>query len=361
MSIKVAVVGVGNCVSSLVQGVSFYTGRANSRTEDRIPGLIHTEIGGYGIADIEFVAAFDIDKRKIGRDLAQAIFAKPNCALVFSDVGPTGIIVQVGNVLDGVASHMTDVFDVTEEPPCDIVQVLKSSGADMLINYLPVGSAEASRYYAECCLEAGVSFINAIPEFICSTPEWSLRFEDAGLVCAGDDIKSQVGATILHRALVSLVDDRGQVIDDMYQLNVGGNTDFENMIDESRLKSKRISKTQAVTSILSPMNKNANVRIGPSDYVSHLGDNKVCYINIKGKQFGGVDFEIECKLSVQDSPNSAGVMVDVIRGVKLALDRKYRGELQWVSSYFFKSPAVQYPDSVARNILDSWISGYPID
>jgi len=351
--IKVALVGVGNCASSLIQGKDYYHNRPNQEI-----GLMHKDFGGYKLQDISFVAAFDIDKRKVGNDLTKAIFAPPNCADRLDPQKPleeSGVIVQMGHVLDGVASHMTDIFKVSDAPASDVVQVLRDSGAEILINYLPVGSAAASRFYADCCLEAGVAFINAIPEFICSDDGWIAKFKKAGLPCAGDDIKSQVGATILHRSLAKLVDDRGQLIENTYQLNIGGNTDFENMIDETRLISKRKSKTQAVTSILSDRNKDIPVKIGPSDHVSHLGDNKVCYINIKGKQFGDVPFEIECKLSVQDSPNSAGVMVDAIRGVKIALDRGLSGNLEGLSSYLFKSPRVQFRDDKARQAVENFI------
>ena len=348
--IKVALVGIGNCASSLVQGVTFY-----SKPENKSVGLMHYTFAGYDISDIKFVAVFDVDKRKVGNDLAEAIFSAPNCTKKFQDVDRLNVRVLKGNVLDGVAPHMQEYFIVdSSQKSVDVVHELKKSGADMLISYLPVGSAEASRFYANQALKAGVGFINAIPEFICSDPEWIAKFKEKGLPCAGDDIKSQFGATILHRILSRFIEDRGHKIDNTYQLNIGGNTDFLNMKNESRLNSKRISKTNAVTSILE--NKEFGVRIGPSDYIPHLNDNKVCYINIKGKQFGNLPFEIDVKLSVEDSPNSAGVMVDVIRGMKVALDRKISGNLEAISTYYFKSPALQYRDDVARKMVEDFIN-----
>lgn len=348
--IKVALVGVGNCASTLVQGIYYYS----NRTEDNPIGLMHKSFGGYQIQDIQFVAAFDVDSRKVGRDLSEAIFAEPNCTKKIMDVPHIGVTVKKGRVLDGVAPHMKDFFVVDDNvAEQDIVDELKKSGAEILICYLPVGSAKAARFYADQALQAGVGFINAIPEFICSDPEWIQKFREKGLPCAGDDVKSQVGATILHRILTRLVYDRGEVIDDTYQLNIGGNTDFLNMKDESRIVSKRKSKTQSVTSIID--DPNLKVRIGPSDWVPHLKDNKVCYINIKGRQFGDIPFELDVKLSVEDSPNSAGVMVDVIRAMKIALDRGMSGNLEAISSYAFKSPLVQYRDDLARQKVEEFI------
>ena len=350
--IKVALVGIGNCASTLVQGIHYYA----NRTEENPIGLMHKDFGGYKIQDIKFVAAFDVDSRKVGKDLSEAIFSEPNCTKKITDVPKTGVIVHKGRVFDGVAPHMKDYFVVDNKvPEQDIVDVLKESGAEILICYLPVGSSKAARFYADQAIKAGVGFINAIPEFICSDPEWIQRFKDNKLPCAGDDVKSQVGATILHRMLARLIYDRGQVIEDTYQLNIGGNTDFLNMKDESRLINKRKSKTQAVTSIIE--DKNLKVRIGPSDWVPHLKDNKVCYINIKGKQFGDIPFEMDVKLSVEDSPNSAGVMVDVIRAMKIALDRGISGNLEAISSYAFKSPFVQYRDDLARQKVEEFIRG----
>lgn len=348
--IKVALVGVGNCASSLVQGVSFYSQNRNVKT-----GLMHENFSGYEVSDIEFVAAFDVDKRKVGQDLSKAILQAPNCTKKFQDVEYLNTKVMKGPVLDGVALHMKEYFLVdTNQEPIDVASELIKSEAEILICYLPVGSAEASRFYANEALKAGVGFINAIPEFICSDQEWIKKFKEKGLPCAGDDIKSQFGATILHRILARLIEDRGHKIDNMYQLNIGGNTDFLNMKDESRIVSKRISKTNAVTSILE--NKEFGLRIGPSDYVPHLNDNKVCYINIKGKQFGDLPFELDVKLSVEDSPNSAGVMVDVIRAMKTAIDRKMSGNMEAISAYCFKSPAVQYRDDIARKMVEDFVN-----
>lgn len=347
--IRVAIAGVGNCASSLIQGISFYRKRKSEI------GLMYPEIGGYRVSDIEIVAAFDVDKRKIGKDVSEAIFIDPNCTVQFSRVAYSGVVVCKGPVLDGIASHMKNIFLVDRsQPPSNIVKILKRSKAEMLICYLPVGSKKASRFYAQAALNAQVGFINAIPEFICSDDSWIRKFEKRGLPCAGDDIKSQVGATIIHRSLARLIQDRGHSLVSTYQLNCGGNTDFQNMLEESRLMSKRISKTQAVTSILD-LNHKIETRIGPSDFISHLKDNKICYINIKGRQFGEIPFEIELKLSVEDSPNSAGVMVNVIRCMKLALHRGLSGNLEAVNAYFFKSPKIQYRDDVARIMLEKFI------
>ena len=345
--IRVAIAGVGNCASSLIQGCSYYSDNSCSSI-----GLLHRDFGGYSVSDIEFVAAFDVDKRKVGKDLSDAIMAEPNCTKTIFNIQETGVMVQRGPVLDGVAEHMADTFLVDEnQEACDVVGELKRSGAEILICYLPVGSAQAARFYAHAAIDAGVGFINAIPEFICSDDEWIQKFIEKDLPCAGDDIKSQIGATIVHRVLSRLIEDRGQFIDSTYQLNVGGNSDFENMRDETRLSSKRKSKTQAVVSILD--NELINVRIGPSDYIPHLKDNKVCYINIKGRQFGNVPFELDVKLSVEDGPNSAGIMVDVIRAMKIALDNKKSGHLESISSLMFKSPKTQMRDSAARELVNN--------
>ncbi|KYH38403.1 MAG: inositol-3-phosphate synthase [Candidatus Hecatellales archaeon B24] len=352
--INVAVIGVGNCASSLIQGVYYYR---NVKDDEKVPGLIHTVFGEYRIRDINFVAAFDVDPRKIGKDLSQAIFTEPNCTLKFCDVPPMDVIVQPGPILDGVAPHMEEAFGLSERGPveaCEVSRVLEASNADMVINYLPVGSYNATRFYAEAALKAGCAFINAIPEFIASDSFWAKKFEEAGIPLAGDDIKSQVGATILHRTLVNLLETRGVKVDETYQLNIGGNTDFLNMTDESRLKSKRISKTEAVTSLLP---YDVNVRIGPSDYVHFLNDRKICYIYIKGRKFGDVPLTIDVKLSVEDSPNSAGIMVDVIRAVKLALDREVGGPLTSISAYAFKHPPEQVPDHVAVKWVEDFIEG----
>ena len=347
--IKVALVGIGNCASSLVQGVSFY-----SKPENTEVGLMHANFAGYSVSDIEFVSAFDVDKRKVGKDLAEAIFQKPNCTKKFQGVELLDTKVLKGHVLDGIAPHMREYFIVDDESKAvDIAQELIKSGAEMLVSYLPVGSAEASRFYANEAIKAGVGFINAIPEFICSDPKWIAKFKEKSIPCAGDDIKSQFGATILHRIVTRFIEDRGHKIDNTYQLNIGGNTDFLNMKDESRLASKRLSKTNAVTSILG--GKEFGVRIGPSDYIPHLNDNKICYINVKGRQFGGLPFELDIKLSVEDSPNSAGVMIDVIRAMRVALDRGISGNLEAISAYYFKSPTVQYRDEIAGTMVEDFI------
>ncbi|MDP3661750.1 MAG: inositol-3-phosphate synthase [bacterium] len=347
--IKVALIGVGNCASSLVQGIQYYT------LNNTNVGLMHPDIGGYKVSDILVVAAFDVDKRKVGSDLARAIFAPPNCTKKIIDVPQTGIIVNKGPVMDGVAKHMEDIFLTDKsQKTSNVKRILKNSGAEMFICYLPVGSVRATRYYAQAALDTGVGFINAIPEFICSNNSWISRFQEKGLPCAGDDIKSQVGATILHRTISRLIQDRGQKIDTMYQLNIGGNTDFLNMTDKTRIVSKRKSKTQAVMSILD--DKVIQVHIGPSDYVSYLKDNKICYLNIKGRQFAEMPFDLDVKLSVEDSPNSAGVMVDVIRAFKLAIDRGITGHLTEVSSYAFKSPRTQYRDEEAKNRFEKFIN-----
>lgn len=346
--IKVAIVGVGNCASSLVQGVSYYTDNPEA------PGQMYKLIGPYKISDIEFVAAFDIDKRKVGKKLSSAIFSEPNCTTVFSKVNEIEVVVQKGHILDGVASHMTELIEIDfETPEVDVANILKASGAEICICYLPVGSEKAARFYAQASLDAGVAFINAIPEFICSDESWIEKFKAKGIACAGDDIKSQVGATIIHRTLARLIQDRGHTIDNTYQLNIGGNADFHNMKEEVRLVSKRISKTNAVTSILD--SKDFGVRIGPSDFIPHLEDNKVCYINIRGKQFGGVPFELDLKLSVEDSPNSAGVMTEVIRTLRIAKDRSLSGNINEISAYAFKSPAIQIRDDEAKKQFENFI------
>ncbi|RLI11395.1 inositol-3-phosphate synthase [Candidatus Bathyarchaeota archaeon] len=350
--IKVAIAGVGNCASALVQGVYYY------RNGGDLPGLMHKDFGGYKVTDIEFVAAFDVNKEKIGRDLGEAIFAEPNCCVKFADVPKLGVEVLPAPILDGVAPHMVKPFKAYNDgdgiDPVDVAEVLKDVDADMLINFVPVGSYEATRYYAETCLKAGCAFVNCIPEFIASNPEWAKRFERAGLPVAGDDIKSQVGATIVHRTLVDLLVKRGAKILETYQLNIGGNTDFLNMTMEERLKTKRISKTEAVTSLVP---YEVPTRIGPSDYVPFLGDAKICYIYIRALKFGGTELTIDLKLKVEDSPNSAGVVVDVIRAVKLALDRGIAGPLISISAWAFKHPPVQVSDDVALRWVEEFIEG----
>ncbi len=355
--VKVAIAGVGNVASALVQGVFKYRDVDDNMD---VPGLMHVRFGPYHISDIEFVAAFDVDERKIGKDLSEAIFSKPNNLEKFADVPKLGVEVLKGPVLDGVAPHMRDFrygegFLVDDSrPSVNVADVLKETGADVLVNLIPVGSYEASRAYASAALEAGVGFINGIPEFIVSDPEWAAKFRDRGIPAAGDDFKSQLGATILHRTIARLAVERGLRVLNTYQLNIGGNMDFLNMIEESRLKTKRISKTEAVTSMV-PYEIGA--RVGPSDYVPFLGDRKVMYMYMEAEQFGGFKVYIDVKLSVMDSPNAAGVAIDAIRAVKLAMDRGIAGPLEGVSAYFFKHPPKQLPDYVARELVEAFIRG----
>ncbi|HDN82983.1 MAG TPA: inositol-3-phosphate synthase [Candidatus Altiarchaeales archaeon] len=354
--IRVAIAGVGNCASALIQGCYYY--QDVDENSDHVPGLMHNVLGGYKISDIEFVAAFDVDKRKVGKDLSEAIFTEPNCAMKFCDVPELGVEVKKGPILDGIASTTKDSFLVDDKQEvCDVASVLKESKADILINYLPVGSEKATRFYAEACLKAGVGFINAIPVFIASDPTWSKKFEENGLPVLGDDIKSQVGATIVHRALAKLFCDRGVKLERTYQINVGGNTDFLNMMERSRLKSKKISKTMAVQSILDKELEDENIHIGPSDYIPWLKDKKIAFIRLEGRKFGDAPISIELRLEVEDSPNSAGVMVDAIRCMKIALDRKISGPLISASAYFMKHPPKQYPDSVAKEMVEKFVRG----
>jgi len=359
--IKIAISGVGNCSSSLVQGLFFY--KNVEGTDEPVPGLMHNVVGGYRINHIRPVAAFDIDARKVGKDLSEAIFAAPNCTKVFcNDVPNLGVEVKMGPVLDGVADHMKDypehrTFVISKEKPVDVVKTLKESGADLLINYMPVGSEEATQFYAQCALDAGIGFINCMPVFIASTPEWERKFADRKLPIIGDDVKSQVGATIVHRVLTKLFADRGVKLTRSYQLNTGGNTDFLNMLSRARLKSKKISKTEAVNSQLPVPMSTEQLHIGPSDYVPWQNDNKVCYIRMEGLKFGNVPLELDLKLSVEDSPNSAGCIIDAIRMMKLALDRGVGGVLISPSSYFMKHPIQQFPDSVAKQMVEEFISG----
>ncbi len=349
--IRVAIAGLGGCASALIQGVEFY----KDQKEGEIPGLMHINFGGYFIEDIEFVAAFEVNSLKIERDISEAIFEDPNLCAKFADVPPTGVKVLPGPISDGVAPHMRDPFHVDEDHEAvDVSSVLKECEADMLINYLPVGSAEGTEIYAKAALDAGCAFVNCIPEFIASVPEKSAKFAKAGLPVAGDDIKSQVGATILHRVMAELFYDRGVHIDSTYQLNIGGNTDFLNMTVENRLKTKRISKTEAVTSLIP---YEVPTRIGPSDYVPFLEDHKICYIRVNGQGFGDLPITVDAKLVVNDSPNSGGVVIDVIRAVKLALDRGVSGPLTSISSYAFKHPPTQVSDDIARNWVEDFIQG----
>jgi myo-inositol-1-phosphate synthase len=349
--IRVALVGVGNSASALVQGTQYYKD-AEEKTE--VPGLMHVKFGAYHIKDVKFVAAFEVNRDKIGKDLSRAIFEAPNNCAKFADVPNLGVKVTGGPVLDGAAEHMKDVFKVyrPEVEPEHVKEVLKKTKTHILVNYLPVGSRNAARFYAQAALDSGCAFINCMPEFIASDGKWSKKFEERGLPIAGDDIKSQVGATILHRNLARLCVDRGVVIDETYQLNLGGDTDFLNMTVEERLKTKRISKTEAVTSLVP---YDLPTRIGPSDYVPFLGNKKICYLWLKGRKFGDRPLTISLKLEVEDSPNSAGVVIDLIRAVKIALDRKISGALLSISSYAFKHPPIQVPDSTAKQAVEEFI------
>ena len=350
--IRVAIAGVGNCASALIQGVEYYKKVAE---EEKVPGLMHVNFGGYHIYDIKFATAFEVNRSKIGRDLGEAIFVEPNACNKFAEVPNLNVKVLPSPILDGVAPHMRKSFRVYNEKetaPVDVSEALKETEADMLVNFLPVGSHKATRYYAQAALDAGCAFVNCIPEFVASDDTWSKRFREKGLPVAGDDVKSQLGATILHRNLIKLCLDRGVEVEETYQLNLGGNTDFENMTIEERLKTKRISKTEAVTSLVP---YEVPTRIGPSDYVPFLGDKKICYIFIKGKKFGNQPVMVKAKLEVEDSPNSAGVVIDVVRAVRLALDRGIGGALTSISSYAFKHPPVQVPDDVARQWVEDFI------
>jgi myo-inositol-1-phosphate synthase len=352
--IRVALVGVGNSASALVQGVQYYR---DAREDETVPGLMHVNFGGYHIRDVRFVAAFEVNRNKIGKDLSEAIFTEPNCCEKFADVPSLGVKVSAAPVLDGAAPHMRETFHVYEEgeiEPANVVEVLRKSKAEILVNYLPVGSREAARFYAQAALDASCAFSNCMPEFIASDQGWARRFEDRGLPIAGDDIKSQVGATILHRSLAKLCVDRGVIIDETYQLNLGGDTDFQNMTVEERLKTKRISKTEAVTSLVP---YDLPTRIGPSDYVPFLGNKKICYLWLRGRKFGDRPLTIQVKLEVEDSPNSAGVVIDIIRAVKIALDRKITGQLLSISSYAFKHPPIQVSDPVAKQSVEEFIQG----
>ena len=357
--IKIAIFGVGNCASSLIQGIYYYRDKS---PEDAI-GLMHWDIGGYKPYDIEVVAAVDIDRRKVGKDVSEAIFAKPNCTKVFCrDIPKMGVEVVMGKILDGVAPHMKNypedyTFVPSNGKETNIVELLEDSGAEIAVNYLPVGSEEATRYYANCCLDAGVAFVNCMPVFIASNKEFARRFEEKNLPVVGDDIKSQIGATIIHRTLAKLFTDRGVKIDRTYQLNVGGNTDFLNMLARDRLKSKKISKTEAVQSVLDVPLEARNIHIGPSDYVPLLNDNKLCFLRMEGRIFGDVPMNLELRLSVEDSPNSAGSAIDAIRCCKLALDRGIGGPLISISAYTMKHPPIQYPDDVAREMVKEFIQG----
>jgi myo-inositol-1-phosphate synthase len=357
-SVRVAIVGVGNCASSLVQGVEYYQ---DADATTGVPGLMHVKFGDYHVADVEFVAAFDVDDKKVGKDLSEAINASENNTIKIADVPTTGVEVQRGHTLDGLGKYYRLTIDESPAEPVDIVQVLKDRKVDVLVSYLPVGSEQADKFYAQCAIDAKVAFVNALPVFIASDPEWAAKFEAAGVPIIGDDIKSQVGATITHRVMAKLFEDRGVVLDRTYQLNVGGNMDFKNMLERERLESKKVSKTQAVTSNLtgplSGLVDSKNVHIGPSDYVAWLDDRKWAYVRLEGRAFGDVPLNLEYKLEVWDSPNSAGIIIDAIRAAKIAKDRGIGGALLSASSYLMKSPPEQRPDDLGRAKLEAFIAG----
>ena len=351
--IRVAIVGVGNCASSLVQGVEYYT---DADPSQQVPGLMHVVFGPYHVGDVRFVAAFDVDSKKVGLDLADAIGASENNTIRICDVPATGVVVQRGHTLDGLGRYYRETIAESDAEPVDIVQALKDARADVVVCYLPVGSEQAAKYYAQCAIDAGCAFVNALPVFIASDPEWAAKFERAGLPIVGDDIKSQVGATITHRVMAKLFEDRGVVLDRTYQLNVGGNMDFKNMLERERLESKKISKTQAVTSQVGHDLGSRNVHIGPSDWIEWLDDRKWAFVRLEGRAFGDVPLNLEYKLEVWDSPNSAGVIIDALRAAKIAKDRGIGGPLLSASSYFMKSPPEQYSDSEARIAVEDFIS-----
>jgi len=353
-SVRVAIVGVGNCAASLVQGVQYYR---DADPSEQVPGLMHVQFGDYLVRDIEFVAAFDVDAKKVGRDLSEAIVASENNTIKIADVPPLGITVQRGHTLDGLGKYYRQTIEESDEEPVDVAATLRAAAVDVLVCYLPVGSEDAAKFYAQAALDAKVAFVNALPVFIAGTPEWAAKFTEAGVPIIGDDIKSQVGATITHRVLAKLFEDRGVVLDRTMQLNVGGNMDFMNMLERDRLESKKISKTQAVTSnVQHDLGKN-NVHIGPSDYVAWLDDRKWAYVRLEGRAFGDVPLNLEYKLEVWDSPNSAGVIIDAVRAAKIAKDRGIGGPILSAASYFMKSPPEQRPDDVARASVEAFIRG----
>jgi myo-inositol-1-phosphate synthase len=353
-SIRVAIVGVGNCASSLVQGVHYYR---DAKPEERVPGLMHVVFGDYHVKDVQFVAAFDVDGKKVGLDLADAIGASENNTIKICDVPPTGVTVRRGHTLDGLGKYYRETITESEAEPVDVVATLREAEVDVLVCYLPVGSEQAAKFYAQCAIDAGVAFVNALPVFIAGTKEWADKFTAAGVPIVGDDIKSQIGATITHRVLAKLFEDRGVTVDRTYQLNVGGNMDFKNMLERERLESKKISKTQSVTSQLVEDIDPRNVHIGPSDYVAWLDDRKWAFIRLEGRNFGDVPLSLEYKLEVWDSPNSAGIIIDAIRAVKIAKDRGIGGPILSASSYFMKSPPEQYADDVCRDLVEKFIRG----
>jgi myo-inositol-1-phosphate synthase len=354
-NIRVGIVGVGNCAASLVQGVHYYR---DADPTQKVPGLMHVKFGPYHVRDIQFVAAFDVDAKKVGRDLSEAISASQNNTIKICDVPPQDVIVQRGHTLDGLGKYYRETIEESDEEPVDVVATLRDAAVDVLICYLPVGSEHAAKFYAQCAIDAGVAFVNALPVFIASTPEWAAKFEEAGVPIVGDDIKSQVGATITHRVLAKLFEDRGVELQRTMQLNVGGNMDFLNMLERDRLESKKISKTQAVTSQIPDRDLGKrNVHIGPSDYVAWLDDRTWAYVRLEGKAFGDVPLNLEYKLEVWDSPNSAGVIIDALRCAKIAKDRGIGGPILSASSYFMKSPPVQYFDDDARDAVQKFIDG----
>jgi myo-inositol-1-phosphate synthase len=352
--VRVALVGVGNCAASLVQGVHYY---ADADPATRVPGLMHVDFGGYHVRDVQFVAAFDVDAKKVGRDLSEAIMASENNTIKISDVPPLDVPVLRGHTLDGLGRFYRETITESDEEPVDVVAVLRDTQADVLVSYLPVGSEEADRFYAQCAIDAGVAFVNALPVFIASDPEWAEKFRAAGVPIVGDDIKSQVGATITHRVLAKLFEDRGVQLDRTMQLNVGGNMDFLNMKELERLESKKVSKTQSVTSQVDRDLGRDNVHIGPSDYVAWLDDRKWAYVRLEGRAFGDVPLNLEYKLEVWDSPNSAGIIIDAVRAAKIAKDRGIGGPILSASSYFMKSPPEQYSDDEARRAVEDFIRG----
>ncbi|MCG5467583.1 myo-inositol-1-phosphate synthase [Micromonospora sp. A202] len=353
-SVRVAIVGVGNCASSLVQGVEYYR---NANPNDRVPGLMHVAFGDYHVNSVEFVAAFDVDAKKVGMDLAEAIVASENNTIKLCDVPPTGVSVQRGPTFDGLGEYYREIVEESDATPVDVAQALRDAQVDVVVCYLPVGSEQAAKFYAQAAIDAGCAFVNALPVFIASDPEWAQKFTDAGLPIVGDDIKSQVGATIVHRALAKLFEDRGVELLRTYQLNFGGNMDFMNMLERKRLVSKKISKTQSVTSQIPHEMSKSDVHIGPSDHVPWLDDRKWAYIRLEGRSFGDTPLNAELKLEVWDSPNSAGVIIDAVRAAKIALDRKIGGPILSASSYFMKSPPVQYADHDAHQAVEEFIAG----
>jgi myo-inositol-1-phosphate synthase len=355
--VRVAIVGVGNCASSLVQGVEYYQ---NADESANVPGLMHVTFGQYHVRDVKFVAAFDVDAKKVGFDMSEAIFASENNTIKIADVPPTNVLVQRGPTLDGIGKYYADTIDLSDAEPVDVVQTLKDAQVDVMVSYLPVGSEEADKFYAQCAIDAGVAFVNALPVFIASDPVWAKKFEDAGVPIIGDDIKSQVGATITHRVMAKLFEDRGVSLDRTFQLNVGGNMDFKNMLERERLESKKVSKTQAVTSnltgSLAGKVEDKNVHIGPSDHVAWLDDRKWAYVRLEGRAFGDVPLNLEYKLEVWDSPNSAGIIIDAVRAAKIAKDRGIGGPILPASAYLMKSPPQQLPDDLARTQLEEFIA-----